>query len=67
MNQQYPCLAVLDAGEGVEGRVCGEPSTYHAKDNDAAYGHVCGDCWEALPEPEQELYVLVGPGAQVQP
>jgi hypothetical protein len=61
--KSYPCLAELDAGDG-ERRVCGQPATYQAKGNEARWGHVCGDCHEALPEGERELYAFVGLGVE---
>ncbi len=54
-----PCLRVLDeggAGDEVQPVRCGQPSALHALGNEARYGHVCRECWEAFDEEEQEWY-----------
>lgn len=44
----YPCL--------VRGCTSGKYSKFFAKDNRGEYGHVCEDCFMALPRDEQKNY-----------
>jgi hypothetical protein len=60
-SRRYPCLGLLDAGGLVDETRCPERATYFARGHAARRGHLCGDCWQALPDGERELYA---PAAQ---
>ncbi len=62
----YPCRNRLDGGGEVlpeHERRCGGPSQYHARGNEARYGHVCQECWESFDDVEKALYGWVRAGA----
>lgn len=55
----YPCLAVHDVGRAVGGGPCAATATYFARDDRARLGHLCRQCWRALPPADRDLYTEV--------
>jgi len=58
---RYRCLGKLDAGGVADEPRCLERATYFARGTAARVGHLCGDCWQALPEGEREMYAPLSP------
>lgn len=58
----YPCLTVHPVDHSVVGGgPCKMTASYVAKDNRARLGHLCRQCWRALPIDERDLYAEAAP------
>lgn len=64
LRNSYPCRHPV-GGPSSSGpsrwlALCGRPSTWYARGNEALYGHVCEECWAGFDADEQERYAGEG-------